>query len=82
MVRKKKQRSRNHNQWVQEWQAKRRARGLCTRCGKGKLTINPHTKQPYWMCRPCRVKAAAESLGYYHARRARAASIPPAESKE
>jgi hypothetical protein len=65
--------------WVQEWQAKKRARGLCPRCGDGKLDISKHTGEYYWLCKPCRLKQAAESRRYYEKKRA---SIPLAEQSQ
>jgi len=58
-----------HTAWVQNWQAARRAQGLCPRCGDGLLDINPRTLDYYWLCYKCRLKGAAESLRYYHAKR-------------
>jgi len=58
-----------HSLWVQNWQAARRAKGLCPRCGDGLLDINPRTLEYFWLCYECRLKGAAESLRYYRAKR-------------
>lgn len=44
------------------WQAKRRARNLCTQCGKRPLATANH-------CRPCADGLNAKTLAKYHARR-------------
>ncbi len=45
------------------------ARGLCIDCQAPHTDVNPHTQQPMWRCRACRIAASSVEAKRQRARR-------------